>query len=74
MTRKEQKAKMIEDAEAQEDGMSIHEIAKVLGITPHAVRYIEKRALNKLKAPTEKNQKFHKYYQINFRPTETIDI
>ena len=72
--RKEQKQQMIEDAEAQNDGLSVNEVAKILGMTTHAVRRIEKIALNKLRAPTEANQKLHKYSKIHLVPVTSVEI
>ncbi len=69
-TRKEQKQQDLENAESHEDGMTIDEIAKILEMTPHAVRRIEKIALNKLKAPNDQNKKLHKYYKTHLRPTD----
>ena len=69
-TRKEQKRQDIENAESHEDGMTVDEVAKILEMTPHAVRRIEKIALGKLKAPNDKNKKLHKYYSTHLRPTD----
>jgi DNA-directed RNA polymerase sigma subunit (sigma70/sigma32) len=74
MGKLEEKREMINNAEAQDDGMTHAEIAKVLGITPNAVRALEKTALMKLKAPNEKNRALYDYWQIKLRPTERVDI
>ena len=50
-TRKELKKSRIENAQMTEDGLSHHEIAKILGITAAEVRRIEHEALKKLKHP-----------------------
>lgn len=57
-----------------EDGMSYIEIASILGISVPEVKKIERSALSKLKRPSDKNQKLHKYWNIGLKPTEYIDI
>ncbi len=46
-----------------EDGMSYEEIAKKLNISVAEVRKIEKRALRKLRVPSDKNKKFRQRNQ-----------
>jgi DNA-directed RNA polymerase specialized sigma subunit len=59
MTRKQQKQTQKDTAHATEDGISVQEIARILGITPVEVHQIEKRALKKLKRPTPALRKLH---------------
>ena len=55
----------LENAEISKDGLSIPEVAKLLGLTVAEVRKIEKEALRKLKKPTDKNKALHEYWNIS---------
>jgi len=48
-----------DNAEPQEDGISIQEVARILGITPTEVQQIEKRALKKLRCPRPALRRLH---------------
>ena len=60
------------DDHALNVGMSYQKIAEIMNITPAMVKNIEKRALKKLKIPTEKNKKFYNYLKthLNYKETE----
>ena len=60
---KELKRERIENAQIQEDGMSYDEIAEILGITKRQVMTIERDALRKLQAPTDKNKLLRTYHK-----------
>lgn len=74
MSRKELKAKMLQEASITEDGLSYQEISKILNIPIHVVKRIEIDALRKLQAPTEKNKKLHKYWNIGLKPVDSTEV
>jgi DNA-directed RNA polymerase sigma subunit (sigma70/sigma32) len=61
-TRKQLKQNIRDNASITEDGMSYDEISAVLGISKAEVRRIEREALRKLQAPTEKNKILRRYH------------
>ncbi len=63
----------IKNAEMNEDGLSIAEVAKLLKMTPQEVRKIEREALRKLKKPTNKNKVLHKYWSISLGPDQVTE-
>ena len=63
----------IKNAEMNEDGLSIYEVAKLLKMTPQEVRKIEREALRKLKKPTDKNKVLHKYWSITLGPDHVTE-
>ena len=53
-----------EQKEFQGDGLNHHQISSLLDISVEEVKRIENQAFLKLKAPSEKNKKFHRYLGI----------
>lgn len=74
-SRKQLKQERVDNANINEDGLSYHEISKILNIPVHVVKRIESDALRKLRQPnSEANKKLHKYMEIHLKPNDTIDI
>ena len=71
-TRVEQKNNL--NPEIQEDGLTYKEIAKILRLPVYVIKKIERDALRKLQTPSEKNKRFHKYWKINTKAEQRIDI
>jgi len=72
-SRKQIKQERIDNANINEDGLSLHEIAKILNLPLNIVKRIEINALRKLQSPTEKNKKLHKYWKIGLKPEDSTE-
>ena len=72
-SRKQIKQERLDNANINEDGLSLHEIAKILNLPLYIVKRIETDALRKLQAPTEKNKILHKYWKIGLRPEDSTE-
>jgi len=53
-----------ETKDVQEDGLSIQEIAQIMGISALEVQNIETRALKKLRTPTDQNKGLRRYARV----------
>ncbi len=70
-TRKQLKQQRLDQAQVTEDGLSHHEIAKIMDISVAEVRKLEKSALSKLKTPTLMNQDLYSYWNLGLKPEDT---